>query len=90
MNYRITERMSWQYCDKSTYLVNEEENIMYLLNECGGVIWRCIENKQDYSSILNKVLTYFSLNKTEIVKKDVDNLLDKLLEYKFIEVSYEK
>lgn len=44
MRYKIANRMSWQYCGKTAYLIDEKEQKVYELAGTATVVWKTLDS----------------------------------------------
>ncbi len=58
---------------------------MITLNETGKFIWQCIEKEMSKEQIVDEIVKGFEDADIEVVKKDVDNFIDRLVKGKIVE-----
>lgn len=44
MRYKIANRMSWQYCGETAYLIDEKEQKVYELAGTATVVWKTLDS----------------------------------------------
>ncbi|MBQ2809995.1 MAG: PqqD family protein [Clostridia bacterium] len=69
----------------ATGALSEEFSGMITLNETGKFIWNCIAEGLEGEQIVEKILATFEDADKEIVTKDVETFINKLIEGKIVE-----
>lgn len=84
MKYKISKKVSWQTIDDLLWIINEETQILYAINNKVSVnIWKKIYNGTDKSKI-EKFL--YELYGIEEIKEDLNVFINELLEKELIEI----
>lgn len=68
-----------------TGALSQEYQGMITLNETGKVIWQCLEKEMSSEQIVEQLLATFEDADIDVVKKDVQDFIEKLVKGKIIE-----
>ena len=68
-----------------TGALSQEYQGMINLNETGKAIWQCLEKEMSNEQIVEQLLATFEDADIDVVKKDVEDFIEKLAKGKFIE-----
>jgi hypothetical protein len=83
--YRICDDISWRQVDDEIIILNLDSGDYFSLNKTGGYIFLAINNNQPLESLLKEQREEFN-KPTEELRKDINDLLQELLENKIIEI----
>lgn len=87
MRYKIANRMFWQYCGETAYLIDEKEQKVYELAGTATVVWKTLENNFSLHEIQKFVYKYYRIKSEEHQKinDEVYSFIEKLMDHGFLE-----
>lgn len=79
--------MSWQYCGKTAYLIDEREQKIYELVGTAMVVWKTIEYNFPLDEIPKFVCDYYRIEPEEYQKinDEVYSFIERLIHNGFLE-----
>jgi len=85
MKYRVNKGFIIQKIDDKTVIFDEEESMLFTLNETASEIFRLMKKGIDKKEIVEKMVKKYAIKK-ERVEKDFNGLVTDLKKMKIISV----
>lgn len=86
--YRQKEGISSRKLGNDLMLYDQENDKVHILNETGAMVWELLSGKNKILDIENTFIKQFANTLPEELKRDINEILEKLVSEGLIELCY--
>jgi len=84
MFFNYTENISWVLLDDIVFVFEEIDNMMYVLEDIAKDFWLMIQDKIDFSSIIQKLSEIYDAE-VEVIQDDMQEFVSMMISKKIIQ-----